>query len=151
MKKNTIVIKNHVNVRIEKVAAGTITPGHLVELTSADKVQVHSVASGNALPMFALECEMVGKSIDDNYVADDFVTVAIPTRGDVVYAKLKDGQNVVIGDKLESAGDGTLQKHVPDSTGDIYVNAIVGIALEAVDMSGSAGVDPSGRIQVLIN
>ena len=84
----------------------------------------------------------------------------IPGRGDIVYALLEDGQNVVIGDFLESSGSGTLQKHVDETeswdnasaAGSITVppNCIVGIALEAVNLSGSANLTADGRILVRI-
>jgi len=150
MAKNTIKVKNYASVREEMVAVGAITPGHLVEIDSAGEVQVHSTAGGNVLPMFALEDELQGKKITDAYVADDKVQVWIPGRGDVVYALLKDGETAVIGSWLESAGDGTLQVHAADSTGDYLPLQIVGQAIEAVDMSVSSGADPTGRIQVRI-
>lgn len=155
MAKNTIKIKNYLSVMEEYLAGGTITPGHLIKQSSATQVVVHSTAGGNVLPMFACEDELQGKGITDNYAATNIVQCWIPTRGDIVYAKLADGQNVAAGTFLESAGDGTLQAHVPDidASNDvttIYASSIVGVAIEAVDMSGSAGADPSGRIQVRI-
>lgn len=156
MAKNTIKVKNYSDVMLEfKATAYTITPGHLVQITSGSLVQKHADAAKNVFPLFAVEDELQGKSIDDAYAASTPVQVWVPGRGDIVYALLKNGENVVIGDFLESAGDGTLQKHVPDvdnstDIGTIYSAAIVGVALEAVDMSGSSGADPSGRIQVMI-
>lgn len=151
MAKNTVTLKNYLHIREEYVAAAAITPGHLVELASTGKVQVHSSAGENTLPMFAVEDELQGNGIADAYSADDQVQVWIPTRGDQVYGLLANGQNVAIGAFLESAGDGTLQEHTPDgSSVTIYSNQIVGVALEAVDMSDSSGADPSGRIKVRI-
>lgn len=153
---NTIKIKKYSDVIEEFVANATITPGMLVQIMSTGKVRAHASAGQNALPiMFALEDELQGKGIDDDYSALDRVQVWVPGRGDVVYALLKNGENVAIGDALESAGDGTLQKHVADvdSSNDIttiYPLQIIGVATEAVDMSGSSGVDPSGRIAVRI-
>jgi hypothetical protein len=145
---NSIIVKNHSNVFEEYDAVAAITPGMLIELTSAGKVQAHSNAEQNALPMFALENELEGEDISDAYAADDNVRCWIPNRGDQVRGILADGQTVVIGDFLESNGAGYLQKHVADTesfesneAGEItvYPNAIVGIALEAVDISGSSG------------
>lgn len=145
MAKNTIKIKKYSDVIEEYEANAAITPGHLIEVMSTGKVRKHATASGNCLPMFALEDELQGKGIDEDYAAADQVQCWIPGRGDMVYALLKDGQSVVIGDFLESAGDGTVQKHVVDSTGD-YLFPIIGMAMEAVDMSDSSTVDPSGRV-----
>ena len=113
----------------EITAAATVTPGYLLELTSAGKVQHHSTAGGRAVPMFALEDELQGKGISDNYSANDPVQVWIPYRGDIVYAMLKSGENVAIGARLESAGDGTLRALT--SGGEPVAEAI-----EAVNASG---------------
>jgi hypothetical protein len=150
MAKNTIKVKKYSDVIEEYAASGAITPGMLIELDSATTVGFHSTASGNALPMFALEDELQGNGIDDAYAAADRVQCWVPYRGDIVYALLDDGEDVSAGDFLESAGNGKLQKHVADSTGDIYTQSIVAQAIEAVDMSGSAGEDPDGRILVRI-
>jgi hypothetical protein len=156
MAKNTIKIKKYTNSIEERDAAAAITPGMLLEYTSAGKVQAHSTAGGNALPIgFALEDELQGRDIDTAYAADDKVQCMVNQPGDHVYAILKDGENVAIGDPLESAGNGYLQKHVSDvesfesaEAGSItvYPNQIVGIALEAVDLSGSSGEESSGAL-----
>jgi len=131
-------------VQIERRAVAALYPGHLLELTSANKVQKHSVAGGSIqIPMFALEDEDQGHDIDDAFAADDLVICIIPQRGDFIQAVLDDGENVAIGDKLESAGGGLLQKHVADSadSDDSFtgiVNQVVGIAMEAMDLSGSS-------------
>lgn len=157
MAKNTIKLKNYMPTPImeEYVAtAVAITPGALVELTSGGTVQAHANAAKNVTPpMFVVEDELQGGGIDTNLAASARVQVWIPTRGDQVYAILKDGENVAIGDALESAGDGTLQKHVPDTwtsanVGIIYQNAIVGVALEALNLSG--GASATGRIKIRI-
>jgi len=163
--RRTIKYKNYANIWEQYDAVAAITPGMLLELTSAGKVQAHSSAGGNALPMFATEDALQGRSIDDAYVADDPVQVWVPGRGDIVLGILADGENVAIGDYLESNGDGKLKKHVADvesfesaEAGSItvYPNQIVGQAIEAVDISDSSGGESSGdlgydkRIQVRI-
>lgn len=148
---NTIKVKNYSDVFEEYEAVAALSPGHLLMLTSANKVQKHNVASGNVLPMVAIEDALQGKDITEAYAAEDRVRVWIPQRGDIVKLRLKDGQNVVIGDWVESAGDGTVQKWVVDSTGDYLTAQLIGQVVEAVDMSGSAGVDPDGFVNVRIN
>ena len=150
MAKNTIKLKKYLDIVVEYPAAAAITPGHLLELTSAGKVQKHSNAGQVVLPMFALEDEMQGNGIDDAYAAADQVQVWIPTRGDEVYAWLADGQNVSEGDYLESDGAGCLQKYAASSAGVVeYPSSIVAQALEAVDLSASANT-AAGRIKVRI-
>jgi len=133
-------------------AGGAITPGHLVEVSStAGDVVVHSTAGGTAIAMFALEDEGQGKTITQAYADNNEVRCGVFGPGDEVYAILADGENASVGSFLESAGDGTLRVVDADaSVGDIGVQSVVGIALEAVDMSGSSGADPSGRIQTMI-
>lgn len=142
MARNTIIIVNHSNSFFEADAAGAITPGHLVELGSSLDVQVHSTAKGNAAKTFAIEDALQGNGIDTDYAADDVVRVWTPQPGDEVNALLSDGETAVIGNFLESNGDGTLR---------VYTDGvIIGQAIEAVDMSGSSTVDPSARILVRI-
>ena len=144
MAKNTIKLKNYLHIQEEYAAVAGITPGMLIEVTSTDKVQAHSTAGGNAVTMFACEDELQGKGIGDAYIAADVVQCWIPQRGDQAYGILKDGENVVIGDLLESGGDGYLTKHVADiSTSSNYPLQIVGQALEAMDLSGSSGEETS--------
>lgn len=149
---NSVILKRYNKIEIEKVAAEAITPGHLVELTSADKVQKHSVEAGNAVPMFALEDGLIGNGITTDIAINETCMVWIPQRGDEVYAILTTGQTVVIGDLLSSKGDGTLKKHVPESSDyydatDVTVKPlqIVAQATEAVTTTGAVS-----RIKVRI-
>ena len=145
MAKNTIKVKKYSDHIEEIVAGGTITPGMLIAEGSGGTVAAHASAGGNAIPMFALEDELQGKEISDTYVSGDQVQCWYPYRGDQVYAILKDGETIVVGDLLESAGDGTLQKHTADSAGAVeYPLAVVAQATEALDLSGSSGEESSG-------
>jgi len=129
----TIVLKPIIRDRaqIEKVPAAAFYPGHLVELTTADKVQKHSTQNGVVTPpMFAIEDNIQGKTIDDAYATTGRAQVWIPQRGEEVYAVLADGQTVTIGSKLASNGDGTLKTHTAN---------IIAVALEALDLSDSSG------------
>jgi hypothetical protein len=156
MSKNTIILKNYLNIYEEFEAASAITPGMLVELDSSKEVKPHVIAGGNVLPMVAIEDELQGNGIDDVYAADDRVQCWVPQRGEEGYLILKDGEDVAIGDFLESGGGGVVVKHTPDteslgadSSGNIttiYTNQIVGVALEAVDLSDSSGAESSGAL-----
>ncbi len=156
-RSKTILLLGDVIYKEAKATAATIKPGHLIEKVSAGTVQKHATAGGNSQKMFAYENEGIGGTIDTEYAASTLVKYIIPVRGAEVNAILANGENVAIGDFLESAGGGELRKHDPilnaNSSGDtavIYPEAIVGIAMQAVDMSGSSAVDPSGRIAVEI-
>lgn len=137
----TIKIKNHSDVVEEYSAGGTITPGHLLKLNSSGAVIAHNVAGGPALRMFAVENEFAGKGVDDNYSSGEKVQVWFPQPGDEVYALLKASQNVSIGDFLESAGDGTLQKYSAASAGVAeWASNIVGVALVASNVGSVARI-----------
>ena len=137
---NTVIGKGYVNIRDEKVAAGIITPGHLVERTSADKVQVHATASGSANALFAIEDNYQGKGITDNYAANDVVILWRPVPGEQVNAIA--GGTIAIGDFVESNGDGTLVTKVQASAGaEEFASSIVGVALEAAAAAGTFAVE----------
>lgn len=152
MAKNTIKVKKYADV-VEEIQATAveITPGMLLERTSAGLVQACTATTGAVFPMFALEDELQGKGIDDNYavlqgIDDNYAVGAqiqcwIPGRGDMVYALLEDGEDVEIGDFMESAGNGKLQV--------LTTGQPIAVAVEAVDDSGSSGAD-TGRIIVQI-
>lgn len=147
MAYNTIKLKKYSDVIEEITAYAAITPGMLVKINSDGKVLLHSTVGGIVAPiMFALEDELQGKEIDDDYVAGDQVQCWIPYRGDQVYAILNDGQSVVIGDFLVSSGEGFLNKLTVGSAGTTeFPEAIVAVSLERVDLSGSSGVEDSGQ------
>jgi len=134
----------------EFVANAAITPGHLCEIMSTGKARVHATAGGTADKLFALEDDNLGGEIATAYTAANVARFGYFNTGDQVYALLADGENVAIGDKLESYGDGTLRKVDTDaSAGEIAVESIVGIALEAVNLSASA-VTAAARIRMTV-
>ena len=150
---NSIILKRLGAEVIEEITATAvaITPGYLLELASATTVQAHSTAGGNVLPMFAIEDQFQGKAITADYAVSVKIQVWIPRRGDQVYAYLADGQNASAGDFLESASAGTLAVHAADNSAAPNVTAqVVGVALEAVDLSGSANLTAIGRIKIRI-
>lgn len=130
----------------EKLTAESITPGHLVEFYNAsgtEKVRKHTTAKGFGENAFALEDALQGNTIADAYASGDLVSVAIVGPGAIVRAWLKTGTNYVIGDKLESAGDGTLQKI--SGSADLK---IFGTLLEAVDLSASGAVATRASVRI---
>ena len=119
----SIKMKDYLGIMNEAVAAGTITPGMVLELTTAGKVQAHSVPGGDVMPMVAFEDELRGLGATDNYSADDVVQVWTPQRGDEGILILATGQTIVIGDPLCSNGNGQVKKHVPTDVTDVYGTA----------------------------
>lgn len=148
--ENNVLVKGEGQVRIEAIAtAVVIVPGYLIERATATTVRAHSSAGGNAMKMFALEDDLQGKGIDDNYAASARIQAVIAQRGDIINAVLANGQNAVAGTSfLESNGNGQLRVHAVGSAAVVEApEAVVGLALESLDLSGSSGVDPaSARI-----
>lgn len=107
MAKNTIKLKKYSDVIEEFVAGAAITPGMLVALNASGAVIPHGEAAGNAIPMFALEDELQGKTIDDAYEAGAPVQVWVAGRGDIVNAIA--GTAITAGDFLVSDGTGKLK------------------------------------------
>lgn len=151
MAYNTVKVKKYSDIIEEMVANAAITPGMLIEEMSTGKVRAHANAGQTALSMFALEDELQGGGIDDAYAANDQVQCWIAGRGDNVYALLADGETAVIGSFLESNGDGYLKVYAADSAGAVeYPNSIVGIALEALDLSSSSGAESTYRLLIRV-
>ncbi len=145
----TILLKGDGQRFEAQAAAGTIIPGHLLQLNSTSKVAIHANAAKNAPPYFALENDLIGNTIDDAYAADDIVQYIAAYRGAEIYAWVPaSAAAIVVGDYLESNGDGTLKKQATDAaTDDTQRVSTVAQAVEAVDNSaGGAAV----RIRVRI-
>ena len=147
---NTVMLKIYTQIRQEDQANGTITPGMLLQRQSTGRVAQHANAGQACQKMFAIENDLQGKGISDNYADGDRVQYIIVRSGDRINALLEDGETIVIGDWLVSAASGKLAKRTLNSAGEEDIANIVGVAREAVDMSGSSGADPSNRIDVEI-
>lgn len=131
----TVIKKVYSTNYDEQVSNTVLIPGMLVKRLSNGKIDIHSQAGGPVFPMFAVEDELQGKAIGDNYAADDRVKLVIPWRGDQIYAIADDNASgaIAVGDFVESSGDGRLRKHSQANTGTFeFPNVIVGRALEAV-------------------
>ena len=120
----------------EYISAEELTPGHLVEMTSAGYIQKHSTAWGRNERMFVQENALVGKTNNQAITSGEVTPVILPNLGSQVYALLADGETIVIGDWLGSAGDGTLQKFDEDSAG--IDDFAVGVAMEAKDLTADS-------------
>ena len=151
MAKKTIKLKLYQNIVNEYNAGGTITPGMLVKISNATTVVAHATAGGIGEKMFAIENELLGKTISDNYTSGNKVQTIICNAGDEVLGIIADGQDVEAGELLVSNGDGKLKVMTPDASNVVIEQYPIAIALEDCDMSGSAGADvPGGRCAVRI-
>lgn len=127
--------------RDEKLAAAALSPGHLLEVTSADKVQKESTGAVVVDRLVAVEDALQGNPITTAYALGDLVSFNIYAPGAEAQVYLKAGENVAIGAKLESNGDGTL---VALSSG-----VAVAIAMEAQDLSDSGDVDTLTHVRFI--
>jgi hypothetical protein len=125
----------------ELIAAGTITPGHLVAIDSAGKWVANPTASAKILPAFADMCDYNGGDIDDNYVANDNVQAWIVQSGSEINGLVAAAAPAIaVGDYLTGVAGGTVAKTV---TAAQYMFQ----ALEAVD--NSAGGTPA-RLRFIV-
>jgi hypothetical protein len=126
MSYNTIKVRKFSDIQDEHKADAAITPGMLLEITTTG-VKKHATAAGKHAFLFALEDELQGNGINDDYAAADKVQCWVAGRGDIVYALLEDEANIAKGDFVESNGEGKVQA--------VSGSYPIGVALEAVDLS----------------
>ena len=132
----------------EALAAGTITPGALLEMNSDAAVVVHNTEGAVAERIFAAEDALQGNTVTTNYSAADLVTYIMPSKGSSVNALLLAGVAYDEGDILISSGDGTLMKASQVTSGiTIYDN--IAVVTEALDLSASGAVDTLSEVRVL--
>lgn len=92
-------------------AKAAITPGHLVERVNTAgvwRLQKHATANGVSR-MIATEHAMANKGPDDDYAIADLVEASEAAPGSAWWMFIASGQNIAFGDRLESAGNGTLR------------------------------------------
>jgi hypothetical protein len=105
---STIMLKFNAGTRYEEArAASIITPGHTVELTADNEIVVQSEPSSRVQVATEEIHVLEGKTKDHDFAIGDLVSYRPLSKGDEFQAWLKEGEVVVIGDLLESAGDGT--------------------------------------------
>jgi len=95
-------------------AGEAITPGYLIERYNSGTTMLfrkQTTASATAAgSTYACEQSMVNKGVDDGYAINDLVEAVVAGKGANIWAFIASGQTIVNGDRLESAGDGTLRK-----------------------------------------
>ena len=138
----TIVLKGD-PLQEERKASVAITPGMLCEIDSSGNVKPHATAGGDAYGLIAIENSLEGEEISDGYAIGDMVQLVTLRPGDEFYALVADTNNIAIGDKLCSNGDGYFKEYTQAEvassgwTGYIYPQAIQAVALEARNMTSS--------------
>lgn len=131
-------------------SAGTILPGHLVEVhvSTGLKLRNHAVASGNAKKMFALHRDEKGQGpLDTTYAVGDIVKTATYNSGDRLRAMIASGETVTGIEPLESDGAGALQvQAVSAATSELQRNSIVAWSIES--SGGALGANTLLEVEV---
>ena len=144
----TIVLKGD-PLQMELKADAAITPGMILVRTTTG-IKKHATAGGNVAPkLMAIENSLEGQEIGDDYSTGDMCQFVALRPGDEAYALLADDETITVGEYLESHGDGMLKAHATASGEPDYPEAIVAVALEAVDTSSST-YEAGTRIHVEI-
>jgi hypothetical protein len=120
---HTIRLRGGKGHRDERIASGASKPGHLLKVTSANKVAVHDVYGGAAEKIFALEDSLQGNIITTAYADGDLVFTYEALPGDIINARVPAGAvSISNGDRLCSNGDGCLVKAVFMGSSMLYSN-----------------------------
>lgn len=133
MARNTIALKGDF-IRKEGKASAAVTPGHLVEFGGANDLRVHSTVGGQARKAFALENDLIGKTIADAYALAETVHYGVFQPGAEVNAIVNYAAQK--GDFLESNGDGRLKLSSTPIEG-----SNIAVAMETVAGAGSCRVE----------
>jgi len=140
------VVRVRTDVPITEAEASVVVmPGMMVEPVAGGTFVPHST-DGSAHPkMFAVENDLIGRTIDDEYAIGERMILISPRQGDRVLVLLENGEEVEFGTPVTSTGNGRVRVGV-EGTDDI-----VGFSREAFDMSGSSGADGTGRIVIEVS
>ncbi|KKK77738.1 hypothetical protein LCGC14_2850570 [marine sediment metagenome] len=127
--KTILVVGAELSIRKEGIAGAAVTPGHLVQ-GPASAIIVHAGAGLSAQKSFAVENEVVGNPISEDYAANDTLLYAVCPPGSIVYA-IAAAAGVTAEDFVESTGDGTLRTVATSAaTADTARNSVIGKALD---------------------
>jgi len=117
-------------------AEAGIYPGMLLKLDSSGYVGIHDDENGRAEALFAEEDALQGNTVSTVYTVANLVSCILPGMGCEIRALIQDEQDISIGDRLVSAGDGTLKAlgTLDSEAIDVFV---IAVAMEACDLTGS--------------
>ena len=117
-------------------------------LNSSGQIVVHNSEGGWAEAAFALEDALQGNTIATVYTSGAVAQYMLPVKGAVVNALIADGQDIAIGEKLISGGDGTLISF-DDSASGISNPIPIAVAEEARDLTGSNTSNTISAVRIL--
>lgn len=139
--QDTVLIQGNPIWKEGEVGSTALVAGKLVQYNSGSStlekkvLDPHSTADGTANKMFTTERDWVGDTIDTLLATGEQIPYIVAHQGDVVFAFLEIGGNVLIGAPLSSDGAGNLQA---PTLGTAQPNSIVAYAYEALNnLTGS--------------
>lgn len=127
-----LVIGTAVQDEAKVGAAGTLTPGEIVEFDGSEELQVHGTADGTVSGAIVRERDLFGKDKAEVIPVADNALIIYPQSGAVVQAFLEDTGNVAKGDPLVSDGLGAL-KAPAVAVATTESNIVYGFAEEALN------------------
>lgn len=133
----TIILSHCYAVQREGKAGGAITPGMLLNIRNVAAVVAHNEAGQECQCAVAVENDLVGKGIGDNYANGEQIRWLVLGDGERFYGLIAASQNIAVGDLLTSNGDGMLKEAGA-------TDFVIGIARTAL----VTGVGVTGRVVV---
>lgn len=133
-----------------KAAEAGIYPGMLLRLDANGEVEIHDVEGGELgdETLVAEEDALQGNTVDTVYADDAIVSYMIPNKGSVVNLLVEDGQDLSIGEKVMSAGNGCVKAIDTLESGETLAH-VIGIAEEAIDLTGSPVLNTISPIRIV--
>ena len=145
---NTILLSERDQVILDDTLACSeaVTPGMLVEMASDSgtlKWKKNAAAADVQIKCVALNAPYLNDGIETDYATDDRIPVAFLRPGCVFYGIIPSGQDIAVGDDLQSNGDGKMKEATADT-------AAASVAhFQSLDAPGSVTVDTRLRVVVV--
>jgi hypothetical protein len=143
---NTIHLAGPMTKVDEQVAGVAITPGYLVEMYDDSDVlkwRPNASATEQATMAVALERVELNDTIDTAYAVGDAVKVGFLAPGSVFYGLIPSGQDIAVGELLQSNGDGLLKTATATT-------ATANVArFQSLDDTGAVTANTRLRVQVI--
>lgn len=127
----TIRLDSQFGVQREGILGGVVRPGMLLNVRNPAAIVAHNEAGQECQCAVAIENDLVGKGIDDNYASGERVRYHVLKDGEKFYGIIDESQNIAVGDLLSSSGDGTLKEAAA-------TDFVLGIARSAVVVGAAA-------------
>jgi hypothetical protein len=109
---NTIFLAGERQQVNDIATSEAITPGMLVDLFNNGGIiryRKHATAGGDCAKAVLTQRSMLNEGVDNDTPAGDLAEVSVLSPGATAWMLIASGQNIAAGNKMESAGNGTLR------------------------------------------